>query len=175
MSNPLPEDPLDDLITRFVAAVNHYLDKEQLSVDPPVLSTTQNPLADIVRSWLRIKHYFGRAHEAVVNAEPEARERLQNIGTLGSEILMLTDDPHIVGPVTDLVRLASDEQSDITSLVSRMGRATSVWTFLTFVAEASGLVPRNDARRKAISTELDSLTAYYLVQMPPREPGDPAS
>jgi hypothetical protein len=170
MSAPRPKDPLDELITQFRAAVEHFLAKEEIRVEPPTLPSTQNPLVDIVRNWERIKRHFGRVHEAMVGAEPEARERLQKIVNLGSDALTLTDDPYIVGPVDALVRMAADEQTDIGSMVTRLGQTTSVPGFLALLAAAAGFAPRNEARRKAISAALDSLTAYYLLNMPPRDP-----
>lgn len=106
----------------------------------------------------------------MVGAEPEARAQLQKIVALGSEIVTLTDDPNIVGPIDALVRMASAEQTDIGSMVSRLGHATSVPGFLALLAEGAGLAPRNEARRSAITAALDSLTAYYLLNMPPRDP-----
>lgn len=170
MSTPLPEDPLDDLITQFRAAVKHFLDKEPVNVEPPKLPRTKNPLADLVQGWEPIKRHFGRIHEAMVGAEPEARKRLQKIVDLGSEVVKLTDDPNIVGPVDALVRMAADEQTDIGSLVTRLGQATSVPTVLALFAEGFGVGPRTAARRNEISVALDSLTAYYLMQMPSQDP-----
>lgn len=168
MSAPLPKDPLDEPIARFVAAVKHFLDKEKVEVESPKQVRIQNVL-DVMLVWEELKRHLGRVHQALVGAEPEAKERLQTIVSLGSVVIGLTDDPHIVGPVEDLVRMASEEQAEIGNFIERLGKATSLPAVLQLLSEATGFGSRGVARRNEIATTLDALTAYYLLQMPPRD------
>jgi hypothetical protein len=170
MSAPLPKEPLDEPIMRFVTAVKEFLAIKPADVDPPTQTAkTQNPLDDLKRSWEEGKRHLRRCHEALVGAEPEVDERLQRIVSVGSEVISLTDDPHIVGPVESLVRLASEERVDVGNIISRFGQATSVLTVLTLLAESLGFRTRSATRGKEIATTLDALTAYYLLEMPPRD------
>lgn len=169
MSAPIPKDPLDDLITLFVAAVNHFLDREVFKVDPPERPRVQN-LPDLMRVWEEFKRHISRMHQVWVGAEPKVKERLQKIVLLGSEVIAQSDDPYIVGPVDDLVRMASEEQAEIGNVIERLGQATSFPTVLQLIPELGGFGSRTAERRNSISAVLDSLTAYYVLQLPPRDP-----
>lgn len=89
--------------------------------------------------------------------------------SLGSEVIKLApDNRYIVGPVNDVVRLASEEQTQIGSITERAGETAFLLMFPQMIAFAK----RQDARRKAISAARESLTAYYLMQMPTRDPDE---
>lgn len=170
MSAPLPKDPLDDLIAEFVTAVNEFLAFKAADVDPPMPPTkTQNPIEDIKRSWEELKRQLRKCHEVLVGAEPEVDERLQKIVSVGSEVIALTDDRHIVCPIEDLVRMATEQRVDIKNAAKRLGDATSILTVLALLGELAGFGQRAVSRKKEIATTLDALTAYYLLQMPPRD------
>ena len=173
MSAPLPKDPLDEPITRFVTVVNEFLAVKAADIDPPEPQTkTQNPIEDIKRSWEELKRQLRKCHEVLVGAEPEVDERLQTIVSVGSEVIALTDDTHIVGPVENLVRMATEQRVDIKNAATRLGEATSVLTVLAVFADLAGIGKRAATRKEEIATALDDLTAYYLLQMPP---GDSSS
>lgn len=167
MSAPLPDDPLDDLITQFVASVNRFLDREDFKVDPPA---PPRNILDLLRIGETIKRQVGKMHQVWSGAEPEVKERLQSVISLGSAVIDLTDDRFIVGPVEALVRMASEEQVAIGSMIERMGGVSSFGDGMQLILELTGFTMQNDERRKAISAELDSLTAYYVLQLPPRDP-----
>jgi hypothetical protein len=169
MSSPLPKDPLDEPITRFVTAVNEFLAIKAADIDPPEQQAkTQNPIEDIKRSWEEFKRQLRKSHEVLVGAEPEVDERLQKIVSVGSEAVALTDDPHIVGPIENLVRMATEQRVDIKNAATRLGEATSFLNVLAVFGDLAGIGQRAATRKKEIATALDALTAYYLLrQMPP--------
>lgn len=155
---------------RFVTAVNEFLTYKVADLDPPPPpAKTQNPIEDIKRTWEEGKRHLRRCHTVMVGAEPEVDERLQRIISLGAEVVALTDDPHIVNPVETLVRLATELRADIGNIIARLGQATSIWTFLTLLGELVGFRTRAVERTENIAATRDSLTAYYLLQMPPND------
>ena len=111
MSAPLPKDPLDDLIAEFVTAVNEFLAFKAADVDPPMPPTkTQNPIEDIKRSWEEL----GSGNSASATRcswvlYQKSTNGWQKIVSVGSEVIALTDDRHIVCPIEDLVRMATEQ------------------------------------------------------------------
>lgn len=172
MPVPQPVDPLDDLITRFVASVNEFLFMAlEADVEPPAeIASTGNPFVDISRGWEELKRLFGRIHEVLVGAEPEVDERLQAIIETGSDVTGMTEDPYIVGPVEDVVRLAEEHRVDIGNIIARLGNAKSLPAVIALFAELAGFKPRVAARLQEIRTQLEALTAYYILGMPPQGP-----
>lgn len=173
MPAPLPADPLDGLITYFVNAVNDFLyialDEE---IEPPEEpAPTGNPFADIQRGWGESKRRLGKFHEVLVGAEPVVDERLQAIIETGSDVVEMTEDPFIVGPVEELVRLAEEHRVTLGSIITRIGIAKS--SFLKVLAlwgELVGITPQVTARLQEMLIQRDALTSYYLMQMPPKDP-----
>ncbi len=173
MPTPQPVDPLDHLITRFVNAVNAFLfialNEEIESPEAP--APTGNPFADLQRGWEDSKRRLGRLHEVLVGAEPEVDERLQAIIETGSDVIEMTDDPLIVGPVEELVRLAEEHRVDIGNIITRLGNAKSSFLkMLALCGELIGHSPQVSARLQEIRTQLDALTAYYIMGLPPHDP-----
>lgn len=168
MSAPLPKDPLDEPIARFVTAVNEFL-AMKADVDPPPKHRTGNPLEDLQQNWAEFKRHLGRCHEALVGAQPEVAERLEAIVSVGCEIKALTDDPNIVTPVNDLVRMATEERAEIGNIIPRIGNATSFPTVMALIGELLGLGSRSVTRRQEIARRLNDLTAYFLMRTPPRD------
>lgn len=172
MPAPQPFDPLDDLITRFVASVNEFLFMAlEADVEPPAeVARSGNPFVDIPRGWEELKRLLGRIHEVLVGAEPEVDERLQAIIEAGSDVVGMTEDPYIVGPVEEVVRLAEEHRVDIGNIVVRLGNAQSLPTVIALLGELSGFRPRVAGRLQEIRTQLEALTAYYILGMPPQGP-----
>ena len=168
MSAPLPKNPLDDPIARFVTAVNEFL-AMKADVDPPPKHRTGNPWDDLQRNWEEFKRHIRRCHEALVGAQPEVAQRLENIISVGCEIKALTDDPNIVNPVDGVVMRATDERAEIGNIIPRMANATSFPTVMSLIGELLGLGTRTVTRRKEIATKLNDLTAYFLMRTPPRD------
>lgn len=175
MSTPLPKDPLDDPITRFVAAVNAFLEFKAADLPGPLPEPPTKPqnlieaIANLKQTWEEAKRHLRKIHVALVGAEPDVDERLQSIISVGAEVVALSDDRHIIGPVEDVVRMATEHRADIKSAVTRLGEATSLPTVLAVFKDLAGFGERGTARKKKIATALDSLTAYYLLQMPPED------
>jgi hypothetical protein len=88
---------------------------------------------------------------------------------VGREIKALTDDPNIVNPVNGVVTRATDERSEVGSIIPRIGNATSFPTVMSLIAELLGFGTRSATRRKEIADLLNDLTAYFLMKPPPRE------
>lgn len=170
---PNPSHPLDDALTRFVAAVNDFLTiNPHAEIEPPAqLTRSGNAFLDIQQGWEELKRQLGRIHHVLVGAEPEVDERLQAIVMTGAEVIELTDDPFIIRPVEEIIRLVGEHRGDIGSIVTRFGNATSFWNVLALAGELFGLSPQMSARVQEIRAQLDRLTAYYILQMPPQEPG----
>jgi hypothetical protein len=169
MSIPLPKDPLDDPIARFVTAVNEFLAIKATGVDPPQQIKTGNFMHDLTQNWEEFKRHLGRCHTALVGAQPEVAQRLEAIISVGREIKALTDDPNIVNPVNGVVTRATDERAEVGSIIPRIGNATSFPTVMSLIAELLGFGTRSATRRKEIADLLNDLTAYFLMKPPPRE------
>ncbi|WP_163731725.1 hypothetical protein [Mycobacterium gallinarum] len=169
MPAPNPQDPLDDPISRFVAAVNEFL-AIKADVDPlPRQPRTQNPIDDLMRNWEEFKRHLRRCYEAMVGAQPEVAQRLEQIISVGNEIKALTDDPNIVSPVDGVVMRAIDERAEIGNFIPRLANATSFPTVMSMIGELAGVGKRTVTRRKEIAAKLNDLTAYFLLRPPPRE------
>ncbi|BBY34711.1 hypothetical protein BST33_15490 [Mycolicibacter minnesotensis] len=168
MTDLPPTKPLDGLITQFRSTVNSFLDREDFAVEPPV-PTRRIPVLQV------FKRQFSKAHLVWSNAEPRLRRQLQEISALGSAIVEIADDQFIVGPVREVMQRASEEQTDLSRITDQMGQADSNGATVLLIFKRTGFEMRTELRRKAITAALDSLTAYYVLQMPPREPDDPAS
>ncbi|WP_131813716.1 hypothetical protein [Mycolicibacterium fortuitum] len=167
---PKPSDPLDDLIARFVTAVNEFLTTKAHVDPPPPKQNTGNPWDDLQRNWEEFKRHIRRCYEALVGAQPEVAQRLDVIVSLGCEIKALTDDPNITNPVDGVVVRATDERAEVGNIIPRMANATSFPTVMSLIGELLGLGTRTVARRKEIHAQLDALTAYYILGMPPQGP-----
>lgn len=173
MPAPLPADPLDDLITYFVNAVNDFLYAAlDEGIEPPENpAPTGNLLADLQRGWDESKKRLGKFHEVLVGAEPAVDERLQAIIETGSDVVAMTEDAFIVGPVEELVRLAAEHRVDIGNLIARLGNAKSSFLkMLVLWGELVGITPQVSARLQEMLIQRDALTSYYLMQMPPKDP-----
>ncbi|OSC26725.1 hypothetical protein B8W69_16115 [Mycobacterium vulneris] len=168
MPAPQPKDPLDDPIARFVTAVNEFIAMKR-DVDPPSKHNTGNPIQDLMQNWQEFKRHIQRCREALVGAQPEVAQRLEQIISVGREIKALTDDPNIVNPVDAVVIRATDERAEIGNIIPRMANATSFATVMSLIGELFGLGTRTVTRRKEIAKALDDLTAYFLLRMPPRD------
>lgn len=168
MSAPLPKDPLDDPVARFVTAVNEFLAMDA-NVDPAPKHNTGNPLQDLMQNWEEFKRHIQRSREALIGAQPERHERLEAIVSLGTEIKALTDDPFIVNPVNGVVIRATDERAEFGNIIPRMANATSFPTVMSLIGDLLGFGTRTIARRKEIADMLNDLTAYFLLRPPPRD------
>ena len=168
MSAPLPKDPLDDPITRFVTAVNEFL-AMKADVDPPPKHNTGNPIDDLMRNWEEFKRHLQRCREALLGAEPEVAQRLESIISVGNEIKALTDDPNITAPVDSVVMRAIDERADIGNIITRLANATSLPTVLSMIVDLAGFGKSSLTRRREIVVMLNNLTAYFLLRPPPRD------
>ncbi|MEZ0362327.1 hypothetical protein ACAG26_01290 [Mycobacterium sp. pUA109] len=168
MNAPLPKDPLDDPISRFVTAVNEFL-ALNADVDPAPKHNTGNPLQDLMQNWEELKRHIQRAREALIGTQDERRERLETIVSVGTEIKALTDDPYIVNPVDGVVTRATDERAEFGNIIPSMAKATSIPTVLSLLGELLGFGTRTITRRKEIADLLNDLTAYFLLRPPPRD------
>lgn len=167
MPQPRPIDPLDDLIARFVTATNEFL-AMKANVDPPEqITRTQNPIEDIMRGWEELKRHLQRCRVAMLGAEPEVAQRLENMIKVGNEIKSLTDDHHITNPVDGVVMRAIDERAVIGNVIQRLGNATSFPTVMSTFVDLAGFGKDSAARRKEIAKLLDDLQAYYLLRPEP--------
>jgi hypothetical protein len=162
-----PKDPLDDPITRFVNAVNEFLDFKVEDIAPTKPASTGDPVEDIKRGWDEVKRLLRKGYDKLVGARPEVDGMLERIVSTGSEILGMTDDEHIVVPVQNAVRLASDERIEIERMTTWMGKATSIGGVTALMLELLGFGNRSKPRREQIANELNDLTAYYLMRTPP--------
>lgn len=168
MSAPLPKDPLDDLISRFVNAVNEFL-AMNADVDPAPKHDTGNPLVDLMQNWEEFKRHIQRSREALVGSQPERQARLEVIVSVGNEIKAITDDPYIVNPVDGVVTRATDERAEFGNIIPTMAKATSFSTVMSLIGELFGFGTRTSARRKEIADLLNDLQAYYLLRPQPPE------
>jgi hypothetical protein len=107
MPAPQPKDPLDDPIAEFVRAIDEFLSMNlDFDSPPPIQPAGPNPTwDDIKRVWEDSKRALRKAHGSFVGVQPEITERLEVVTVKGAVVLELTDDPHIVGPVNDLMEL----------------------------------------------------------------------
>lgn len=167
MSAPLPKDPLDDPIARFVTAVNEFLTIKSVEVDPPQQIKTGNFMHDLTQNWEEFKRHLGRCHTALVGAQPEVAQRLEAIISVGNEIKSLTDEVDIVNPVNGVVTRVTDERAEIGSIIPRIGDATSFSTIMSLIGELLGFGNRSVERRKEITKLLNDLTVFFLLRPPP--------
>lgn len=158
MSAPLPIDPLDEPIIQLGHAIDEFL---ATNVDFEKATPT-NSLAGVKRNLL--KHY-----RTVVRADKEFDQGLRQVQSLGSTILDLTDDQHIVGPVTDLIRLTSEIRAEIGQLKLALRDKVSVWRLMGVSVLMKNATSSLNPRMAQIAAERDKLTAYYLLRMPPRD------
>ncbi|BBZ12617.1 hypothetical protein BST20_19170 [Mycobacterium branderi] len=63
----------------------------------------------------------------------------------------------------------AEQRADIGNLITRLGNATSLPTVLALVVDLLGFGSRAVTRRQEIASKSDALTAYYLMQLPPRD------
>jgi hypothetical protein len=171
MSAPLPKNPLDDPIAEFVRAIDEFLSMNlDFDTPPPIEPAGPNPTwADIQRVWEDAKRAIRRAHASFVGVQPEVTERLEVVTVKGAVVLELTDDPHIVGPVNDLMELMVEVRAVITKLESTLGKAASVLGFVTLILEVVGLKARLVPLSARIVAARDNLIAYNLMRQPPRD------
>lgn len=171
MPNPRPIDPdlLDHAFNKFVTAVKDYVSMEEVKVDPPdKRPKTGNPFDDIQKAWEDFKQWLARFHKVLVGTEREIDEHLKNIASSGAEVLELTDDQYITDDVKDLIRMASEERTDIGSIISRIGAAKDIPTVFSMFGELMGLAPGIADRRKKMGATMGSLVTYYHLRVPPR-------
>jgi hypothetical protein len=170
MSAPLPKDPLDEPIAEFVRAVDEFLSMNlDFDTPPPIEPAGLNPTwAFIQRVWEDAKRAIRKAHASFVGVQPEVTERLEVVTVKGAVVLELTDDPHIVGPVNDLMELMVEVRTVITRLESTLGKAASVLGFVTLILEVVGLKARLVPLSARIVAARDALIAYNLMRTPPR-------
>lgn len=171
MSAPLPKDPLDEPIAEFVRAVDEFLSMK-LDLEPPDQIAPLGPNSsweDVKRVWEESKRVIRKAHASFVGVQPEVTERLELVAVKGSIVLELTDDPHIVGPINDLMRLMSEVRAEISRLESTLGKAASVLGFVTLILEMAGLKTRLVPLSAQIVAARDALIAYNLMRTPPRD------
>jgi hypothetical protein len=168
MAIPLPKDPLDDLVARFVSATNEFL-ALNADVDPAPRHDTGNPLLDLMHNWDEFKRHIQRSREALIGAEPERRARLDVIVDVGCEIKALTEDYHITNPVDGVVMRATDERAEFGNIIPVMAKATSFSAVMSLIGELLGFGTRTIARRKEIADLLNDLQAYYLLRPHPPE------
>jgi hypothetical protein len=169
MPAPQPKDPLDDPIAEFVRAVDEFLSMK-LDFEPPQQIAPAGPdgsWEDVKRVWEEGKGAIRKAHASFVGVQPEITERLEVVAAKGSVVLELTDDPHIVGPVNDLMRLMSEVRAEINRLESTLGKAASVLGFVSLILEAVGLKTRLVPLSAQIVAARDALIAYNLMRTPP--------
>jgi hypothetical protein len=170
MSAPLPNDPLDNPIAEFVQAIDEFLSMNlDFDTPPPIQPAGPNPTwADIQRVWEDCKHAIRKAHTSFVGVQPGITERLEVVGVKGAVVLDLTDDPHIVGPVNELVELMVEVRGVIDHMGSVLGKAASVFGFIALVLEYAGLKDRIVPLSARIVAARDALIAYNLMR--PRPP-----
>lgn len=171
MTAPSPKDPLDDPIAEFVQAVDGFL-STNLDFDalPPNEHAGSNPTwADIQRKWEDTKRAMRKLHTSLVGVQPEVTERLEVVTVKGAVVLSLTDDPHIVGPVNELMELMGEVRAVVTKLESLVGKAASVLGFVVLILEVVGLKARLVPLSARIVAARDNLIAYNLLRQPPPE------
>ncbi|KUI26564.1 hypothetical protein AU196_02835 [Mycobacterium sp. IS-1742] len=169
MPVPVPRDSLDEPIAEFVQAVDDFLSMN-LAFDelPPIEPAGPNPSwADIQRVWEDSKRAIRKAHASILGVQPEVAERLEVVTVKGTLVLELTDDPYIVGPVSELVELMAEVRAVVTKLESLFGKAASVLGFVVLILEVVGLKDRLVPLSARIATARDNLIAYNLLRQPP--------
>ena len=155
----------------FVRAVDEFLSMK-LDFEPPDQIAPLGPNSsweDVKRVWEESKRVIRKAHASFVGVQPEITERLELVAVKGSIVLELTDDPHIVGPINDLMRLMSEVRAEISRLESTLGKAASVLGFVTLILEMAGLKTRLVPLSAQIVAARDALIAYNLMRTPPRD------
>jgi hypothetical protein len=171
MTAPQPKDPLDDPIAEFVREIDQFLSmKLDFDTPPPIEPAGANPTwADIQRVWEDAKRALRKAHASFLGVQPEVTERLEAVTVKGTVILGLTDDPHIVTPVNDLMELMAEVRAVITRLESTLGKAASLLGFVTLILEVVGLKARLVPLSARIVAARDNLVAYNLMRESPRD------
>lgn len=157
----LPADPLFDPLRRFLNAVKQFLTLNGLEVEPPQPPNSGNPLEDQLRGWEELKAHVAEVHAALRGAAPGVDETLQQIVTVGQEIVWMTGDPGIVDPVRDIVQMALDERADIDNFMARVSNAASLLPVISFFNDMLGFQARVNQRRQMFAARLKALISYY--------------
>ncbi|BBX06404.1 hypothetical protein [Mycolicibacterium aichiense] len=152
-------DPLDDLIPRFIAEAVEFL-AMKADVDPPPKIDTGNPVLDFMQNWEEVKRHIHRCGQALAGRQPEVAQRLDNIISLGNAIKKLTDDPNILNPVDGVVMRMIDERAEYGKIIPQMANATSISTVISLIGELLGFGNRTIARRKEIAEMLEAMRMY---------------
>lgn len=168
VTSPHPKDPLDDPIAHFVRAVDEFL-ATNLDFEPPPQASNEGGLEALKRNWEELKRAIRKIHASIAGAQPEFTERLRLIAARGVVVLDLTDDPYIVNPVNDLMRMASELRADIDKLETILGKATSILGVVVMVLEMAGIKARITPLQSQIAAARDDLIAYNLMRTPPPE------
>lgn len=168
MPTPRPKDPLDDPIAEFVQAVDDFLSMNlDFDAPTPVASNPNGGWDEVKRVWEEVKRALRKAHVSIVGVQPEVTERLEVVTVKGAVVLELTKDPHIVGPVNDLMELMAEVRAVVNKLESLLGKAASVLGFVTLILEVVGLKARLEPLSARIVAARDNLIAYNLLRQPP--------
>lgn len=171
MNARLPKDPLDDPIAEFVQAVDSFLSMNlDLETPAPIASNPNGGLDEVKRVWEEGKKALRRLHVSFTGVQPEVTERLDAISAKGSIVLSLTEDPHIIDPVNELMGLASEVRGLNDRLGSALGKAESVLGFVFLFLELAGIKTRLEPLSARIAAARDNLISYNLMRARPDEP-----
>ena len=111
----------------------------------------------------------GRAAQITSDQGAVALKLVEVVTVKGAVVLELTDDPHIVSPVNALIDLMTEVRGVITRLESTLGKAASVFGFVTLILEVLGLKTRLVPLSAQIVAARDALITYNLMRTPPPE------
>lgn len=161
----MPVDPLDALITDFMAALGDRLTINQTLKEGR--SHIPKPQRGVVGDY---KRYLNESFVVYARLEPEVMAVYDRIDTHGSAILEHTEDANIVGPVENLLKIATGERDDMRKLMSRIRSASTAprggWDLFATMLDV-GL--KGLPRQQQIDSATTDLTAYYIMQMPPAD------
>lgn len=165
-----PIDPLDDQISEFLQAVDSFLTMNVGFETPvPIASNPDGGWDEVKRVWEEGKQAFRKMHASFMGVQPAVNEKLEDVSAKGSIILGLTEDPHIIDPVNELMGLASEVRREFDRFGSALGKAASVLGFVSLILELSGMKTRLVPLSTRIVAARDNLIAYNLMRPRPPE------